>query len=239
MVPLCIGLAIFLTQLKNLSGQATVIQPPTSSNSTNEYYVTGINGDFQFDIINCGTNIACHITCAQENSCFQLSVHASLSNTLSIICDGYQSCKQLSVIGPSTSVNIECKGGNLACTNAQINVALTTNVNIVCNYSVTLSSNSPCNVLFINASHSSGLVNIKCLGGYSCYNSDIYVDYASYVNINTEGDYAMQYSNIYGYYVINQLDINCASYYGCANTNLYANYINGIVTVNCDADYAC
>ena len=134
----------------------------TRSNGINEY----LDGRGVNKSITC-TRTDCHLICDTPQECFNTSVDASQSETLTILCTANFSCKSLSILSPpSKTFNIYCNQNIESCSNANINVSSTTNVNIICNATSTSTStklvnDTTCNNFKLNAANSTN-VNIQC-----------------------------------------------------------------------------
>ena len=90
-----------LTNLTNV--KATVV------NSTGEYYISSVSGNFESNSINC-TQKNCVIVCDTYHGCFGTSIDASAADTLSLTCSATYACGQITKFkGPNGATTIVCK----------------------------------------------------------------------------------------------------------------------------------
>ena len=84
-----------------------IIENPTTSDSTGEYYVTSQTNKFNQSKIQCSSNIACYIECNADNSCFNLTINCGNSSLCHIQC-GYYSCEDLTVYISPDNTTMTC-----------------------------------------------------------------------------------------------------------------------------------
>eukprot|EP01084_Bolivina_argentea_P012584 23544_1 len=186
--------------------------------------------------INCPT-LNCHIICDELSGCHGVIVNASKSDTLIMECNNDSSCVSFEITGPTTDLYINCQALQ-ACRQGIINAPHTTNVNLLCDFSSSLPINSACSQFKLDASQSPSVL-INCLGQYSCYNADFFVDNAGTVKINSDGLYAMRFNDVYAYDVANELNITCMGTRSCEAANIYADYMTNQLIINCHYLYSC
>ena len=199
------------------------ITQATSIDGDNQYFDTSNTNKYQFDTIICSTSY-CHIICDEPGGCFRTTINASSSQSLTIKCTENSACESLSISGePSTTFDVYCGDEIQACSSTNIIVPTTTNVNVICNYTSTTSTNGVCSNLKLNATQSS-TVSIECYGSYSCYSSNFTIPQADSVTLTADGKNATQSMNLDGQYISNNLSVSCKAS-SCASSNIYANYM--------------
>ena len=186
---------------------SAIISTPSSSNGTNEYF----ENNYEFDTIIC-SRINCHINCNKPQGCFKTNINASLSDTLSILCNQNSSCQSLRILNdgsPKEILNVYCGDYDESCADININIQTTKNINIICNYTSILSQNGICNNLSLNIIQSTNSVMMKCNGDYSCNGAGIYINNCNSFKLINDGVYSAQLMTIYGKNITNDLNISC------------------------------
>ena len=98
---------VFYIIIERIYSQQTV--SPTNQDAMNEYYDTiDLRNTFAYKNIICGKP-NCHIICDIVGGCFDVSIDASISEILTIICNTNIACGQLTIIKPpSISFEMIC-----------------------------------------------------------------------------------------------------------------------------------
>ena len=218
---------------------SAIITTPTSSDGTNQYFDTSTSNNYQFDTIICSTP-NCHIICDEAGGCFRANINASLSDTLTITCNKNSACEQLTIIEngePTTNFQLHCMDDIQVCSQANINIPTTTNVDIICNYTSTSPQNGACSNVTLNAIESTS-VNIECIGDYSCHRIDVFVNNSNSVQLNANGVSSAQFLSLYSQNITNKLNISCGAN-SCQQLEINAQSMTGELSLECNDYSSC
>ena len=155
-------IAFYILILKCIHSQ-DIITTPTRTEGSNQYFDNEGRPDnnYRYDTIICGTD-HCNLICDANGGCYDTTVNASISQTLSITCKGNSACEELSISGPpSKQLNLYCAEDIQSCKSAVIDVPDTDGVNVICNFTSLTDEDGTCLALQLNAANSTN-VDIQC-----------------------------------------------------------------------------
>ena len=210
-----------------------IISAPTSyTNTMSIFDVSDYDGDFSGDTIDCGEVQNCFISCNEPYGCASMSINASMTTNLILLCKGERSCNQFELMspGPSDLFNLTCYG-TLACLYGQSALTDTEHIHIRCDSNHTATENAyvSCRSLNVDISNASTLnvdcsagcrstqfqinkvsnVTMNCMEMYSCYLSSWNMTGSPHITITSPAERGMYRSDLF-VYDADSVDILCA-----------------------------
>eukprot|EP01084_Bolivina_argentea_P055280 101352_1 len=167
----------------------------------------------------------CVVDCLDQDSCLSTTIIVvNPSNaTLNLTCSGLDACTQTSVYGEHNShISANCVSYH-ACNSMAVVANDANNINILCDADSPYSSYSACNELQLFGLNVKNEIELICAGDHTCYHMDIHANYSNSVIVDTIGDYASYYGNVFAQNAGNMF-ISCKARYsdvGCYYTNFY------------------